>query len=362
MAATIAAAPGVALGFGNFGSAETVTTGGIVYGLAVGDVNRDGKADVVAANDGTITNSISILPGKGNGKFKPEETIDATGAPDDVAIAKLAGDNRPDLAVANYDASAVWLLRGMSGGGFEDDGTLPAGPGAWRIAVADLDRDGDQDIVTGNYDNTAPDEAISVLLGDGDGFQTAVDYDGGQRVMGLATGRMNGDKRPDVVAATDDGLVSVYRANANGTLDDPEQIDLETTLGEGYDAVALADFDRDGNLDVAVSIYQSNQVAIVRGRGDGGLKQPIFKNLTVGPNGIAAGDLNRDGKADVAVNGYAENKMVTLLGKGNGKLKAPREKNASDAPESIAIGKLNGDAGLDVVLGTDTGVDAFLNK
>ena len=356
------AAPGVALGFGSFGGAETVTTGGIVYGVAVGDVDRDGKADVVAANDGSITNSISILPGKGNGTFKPEDTIDAIGAPDDVAIAKLAGDNRPDLVVVNYDASSVWLLRGMSGGGFEDDGTLPAGPGAWRIAVADLDRDGDQDIVTGNYDNTAPDAAISVLLGDGDGFQTAVDYDGGQRVMGLATGRMNGDKSPDVVAATDDGLVSVYRANADGTLDDPEQRNLGTTLGESFDAAALADFDRDGNLDVAVSLYQSDQVAIVRGRGDGRLRQPVFKNLSVSPNGIAAGDLNRDGKADVAVNGYAENKMVTLLGKGNGELRGPREKNVSAAPDSIALGKLNGDAGPDVVVGTDTGVDAFLNK
>lgn len=358
IAATLVA-PAIAVGFGSFGSPETVPTGGTVFGAAVGDVTGDGKADVVATNP----DHISVLPGKGNGKFKAEVPLDSTETPEDVAIAKLDDDNRPDLAVANFGSGSVSLFLGKPGGDFADGGILSAGPGAWRIAIADLNRDGTPDIVTGNYNNVPPDDAISVMLGEGDGaFEPAVTYDGGAQLLGLAVGRVDGDNRPDVVTISSEGLARVYLANADGTLDEPEEADLGTGL-TGYDSVALADFNGDGKLDAAAALYDTDQIAILPGRGDGRLKDPILKNVTgVGPNGIAAGDLNRDGKADVAVAGYSEEKMVTLLGKGNGKLKGPRSKNASDAPESVALGRLNGDSALDVIIGNDSGVDAYINK
>ena len=71
--------------------------------------------------------------------------------------------------------------------------------------MTDLNRDGYGDIVTSNYDNVGPDDAISVHLGKAKGFRPVESYPGGDQGRGLDLARVNGDKRPDVVAVTGDG-------------------------------------------------------------------------------------------------------------------------------------------------------------
>ena len=67
--------------------------------MAIGDVNGDGKPDIVVANAGS--NTVSVLLGNGNGTFQAQQTF-ATGIhPMSVVVGDLTGDGKPDIVVAN---------------------------------------------------------------------------------------------------------------------------------------------------------------------------------------------------------------------------------------------------------------------
>lgn len=352
---------GTAFGFGLFKPGHTFITGGRSYAVAIGDLNRDGKADIVAATEETGNDRVSVFRGRENGTFQPEISLPAGTSPEGVAIGDLNGDRRKDILAANYDDSTVSVLIQKTNGQFRDGGTLGAGPGAWQVAIADLNRDGRPDIVTANYSSSGPD-AVSVLLGKGAAqFRAHQDYASGDGPYGFAIGRMNADKRPDVVTIDSDGNPSVLLAKSNGALGAPKNQTVPG--GDSYDP-ALGDFNRDGNLDVAIANYTDETVMVLRGSGDGRLKPPISTGATaLGPNAMAAGDFNRDGKLDLAVGFYKSPFGFAIYrGKGNGQFKPAQLYPGSDKAEAIAPGRLNGDKGLDVVIGTDGGVDFFLNK
>ena len=67
--------------------------------MAVGDVNGDGKPDLVVANDGS--NTVSVLLGNGNGTFQAQQTFATGTEPNSVAVGDLTGDGKPDIVVAN---------------------------------------------------------------------------------------------------------------------------------------------------------------------------------------------------------------------------------------------------------------------
>jgi len=358
--AIMLAAVASALGFGAFRSPSRIpSTGGTVYGVAVGDVNGDGKLDVVAANDVHV----SLLRGKGDGTFKPEKKLIAGAGPEGVAIGQFNGDSRKDLAVANYTDSTVTILLGKAGGGFTDKGDLTAGPGAWIVRATDLNRDGKQDLVTGNYDSSGPD-AVSVFLGKGSGqFRPRQDFPASDGPYGLVVGRVNGDKIPDIVTADTLDTVSVLLGRPDGTLR-PPKFQATSAAGDSFDTLALGDFNGDGKTDAAVSDYTGARVLLLRGNGDGTMKPALPTSTgTLSPNGIEAADFNRDGKLDVAVASYlSPYGSGVLLGKGNGTFRAPKAYPGSDSGETIAAARLNGDKGTDIVLGDSGGINVYLNK
>ena len=67
--------------------------------LTLGDVNGDGKPDLVVANAGS--NTVSVLLGNGNGTFKPQQTFATGSYPVSVTVGDVNGDGKPDLVVAN---------------------------------------------------------------------------------------------------------------------------------------------------------------------------------------------------------------------------------------------------------------------
>lgn len=365
------AAAAVGLGtFGKFGKVKTIATGGVVYGLAIGDMNGDGKADILASNDDstcpTASGHISLLLGKGNGSFKPAITLPDSNGPEGIAIGNFNGDKYKDFAVANYNcgvSSSVWIFLGKKGGGFKLKQKITVGPGAWLVRAVDLTGDGKTDLVVGNYNSSGP-HAVAVLLGNGNGtFSAPKYYSSSGGVDGLAVGRMTSSKRPDVVTRDGSDNVCVLLTRANGSLKAPK---CKSTSGGGgaYNSVALGDFNHDGKLDVAVADYIGERVLTFLGNGNGTLRNPIATPAgTLGPNGIVAGAFNRNGKLDVAIASYnSPYGTGVFLGKGNGKFKAPASYAGSNHGEDIAAGNLNADKAPDLVVGTDSGVDIFLNR
>src|SRR5205814_405368 len=127
--------------------------------VAIGDVNGDGRPDLVVANDGS--NSVSVLLGNGDGTFQAQTKYTTLGAlPASVAIGDVNGDGRPDLVVAYEGPSGASVLRGNGDGTFQAQATYRTGDPPVSVAIGDVNGDGRPDLVTADYNNGA----VSVLL------------------------------------------------------------------------------------------------------------------------------------------------------------------------------------------------------
>jgi len=132
---------------------------------------------------------------------------------------------------------------------------------------------------------------------------------------------------------------------------------LNFYVGESPASIAVADFNRDGKLDLAVANLASNNVSILLGTGTG-IFEPIL-NFAAGlnPAWIALGDFNGDGKVDLAVvnatgsrNTGFKTTVSVLLGNGNGTFESPRSSVAGTKASFLISADLNGDGKLDLAV------------
>lgn len=188
---------------GDFAPVRTYSSGANSHpeGLALADVNQDGRLDILTANQGS--NSVGVLLGQGNGDFVAASTYHAGSphGPYAVALADVNGDGRPDILTANLYNHTAGVLLGQAGGGFAAVRSYPTGPNTFpmALAVADLNGDGRPDVVTANQTDTA-----GVLLGqENGGFAAAATYATGPAgaPYAVTVADVNGDGRLDIVVA-----------------------------------------------------------------------------------------------------------------------------------------------------------------
>jgi hypothetical protein len=170
------------------------------YPLALGDVNGDGRLDVVTPNVGGA--SISVLLGDGQGGFKPAPgtPIAVTSRPYYVTLGDLDGDRKLDAVVSHDDVSLVTALLGDGRGGFRPAPGSPfdIGRRPWKAGLRDLDGDGKQDVVL------AAGGAAVVMLGDGRGGFRPVPgspFPVGRGAWTAALGDFDGDGKSDIATA-----------------------------------------------------------------------------------------------------------------------------------------------------------------
>ena len=264
-------------GDGTFQTAVTYDSGGIkVFGLVVADLNGDGKADLVAASRFGTTGlgTIGVLYGHGDGTFAAPVTYTTGGIyAQAVALADVNGDGHADLLVANQcpsvgicqqnNDSVVGVLLGNGDGTFQ--AAVPYSTGgqpAYWVATGDFNGDGHLDLVIANQCVTlgnCTSGGVGVLLGNGDGtFGTAVTYpSSGKTANGVAVGDVDGDGKPDLVvvnycadSSCANGSVDLLLGNGDGTFQAPAPYAVGGT--QSFMA-ALGDVDGDGRLDIVVA-------------------------------------------------------------------------------------------------------------
>jgi M6 family metalloprotease-like protein len=300
---------------------EHVIADGLGMPLGVGDLNHDGRVDVIASAAPSGDDTLFILPGKGDGTFAaPLAPGFALGAP--AYVVDVDGDGTRDLVGLRGDT--IRLFRGRRDFTFDPAVDLRAGLLAQHMIPADLNSDGLVDLVA----ITLWGRSIDLFLNAGGSTFTHSTIAIGRAGLGLTARDMNNDGLIDLIASAGDlasptsqywvsGFVLVLLGHGDGTFAEP----LSFPTNNGPRTVVAGDFNGDGLTDVATGnlsytlacevIQLWDSVSMLPGSGDGRLGPPASyalgnsEDLTDAVlyrrkhHRLTTSDLNADGRTDL---------------------------------------------------------------
>lgn len=278
--------------------------------IAIGDFNGDGNQDIATANyyPNQYPNNISIRLGNGSGGFTLPVIPELVAGSDTfkILVGDINGDGKDDLVVMRL-GNEISIRYGSGDGGFSSS-SIPALsiPGSLQdVEIGDFNNDGFQDLAVGNS-VSSPVNYVSIRLGDGSGgfsSPTAPDVPVGKWPNALVIGDFNADGNQDFAAANNGSdSVSVRLGNGSGGFTSPAA--AEISVGHSPDSIQIGDFNRDSIQDLAVSYYASNRISIRLGDGIGGFTSPTVPDVVFGDQffyvkGVGIGDFNGDGIQDL---------------------------------------------------------------
>lgn len=277
--------------------------------ISLSDLNDDGKPDIITAN--SAGNNISILKNTStDGKVSFHTKVDLSSGPDPkrIAVGDLDGDGRPDIVTANMNAgnaSTISVFRNTSTAGnisFAGKNDISSGNGSIGIAIADLDADGKPDIIvtSGNSgffsifkNTTATPGNIS--------FAPKLDITHLGHADGIVTADLNNDGLPDLILSNfSQSTISVYtNQSAHGVITLGAKLDLSVGAHPGF--MATADLDGDEKLDVLVRNYSTGTISVFKNNSvAGSIYLEAISSLPFDVTNLAISDLNGDGRPDLA--------------------------------------------------------------
>jgi hypothetical protein len=324
------------------------TAAATAMGITTGDLNKDGRPDLLVANRSAA--KMSLLLGDGAGGFATAVSPNVGTNPTSVVVSDVNRDGNPDVLVANNVTNNISLLLGDGTGNLPASGTNMASGGSLKaIRTADLDLDGDQDIIV------AGTQVHTHLNNGSGGFGGITNFSAASTPQAMVTADFNGDGRTDVATAnlSSAATLAVLLGNGTGGFTLPAR-----TLGLGSNGAAIAagDVDRDGKTDVAVAVGSAPnyEVRVLKGVGDGtftALATLTLTSASPGLDGLAIGDIDGDGRLDIAATAPSSDNVVVWRGNGAGGFSTPVFWSSSDTTGSVALADLNSDGLLDVVTG-----------
>jgi hypothetical protein len=302
--------------------------------VAIGDVDGDGKPDLVVTNTGTSAapdNTATILFNLGGGVFSASAglTLRKNAAPKGVAIADLNHDGIGDIVVTDSNSNVVSVFKSSHPLPLTFSGDFTTGAAPVSVVIADFDGDGKLDLATANANSTftgaAGGKNVSILLGNGDGtFQTHRDIDlnpsSGSMCAdprAIVAADLNGDHKVDLAVACGGGTVSVLLGNGDGTFATPVSYStVSGAIGAGLQSIAAADFDGKNGIDLALA-DGGNHAVFLLNNGNGTFStsiacQPAGQTTM----GIATADFDADKKPDIAVANALDGTVSILLNAG----------------------------------------------
>ncbi|MEQ1862431.1 MAG: VCBS repeat-containing protein [Chthoniobacteraceae bacterium] len=315
--------------------------------LAVGDLNADGRGDVVTVSPktGQLSIALSTTPGL---LLPAVQKLTGGKKPVSVVIADFDGVNGPDLAVTNATTGNVSIFLNDGAGGFGDATLFPVGKAPGLVRVGDIDGDNDLDLATIVARNK-----LAVLKGNGDGtFAAATTLaTGSVKPRDFALADLDADNDLDLTVLHTGGQLATHLNDGTATFAAP----VLANAGGGATALALADFNGDGRLDAAVTHNSlARFVSILLGTGTGAFL-PMLKvayPLAAKASAVVASDFDGDGRTDLAIANGAGGRVSILRGLGTGGFARALDLTLEDVPPrrltALALGDFDGDGRTDL--------------
>jgi hypothetical protein len=312
----------------SFASSVTFAVGQAPSAVAVGDINGDGRPDLVVVN--SLSNTLSVLlnttpTGAGVPSFATQQTFSVGMNPQAVAVGDFNGDGRSDLAVANFGNNSVLVLMDTTPAG---TGTVSffarpfvVGGSPTALAVADLNGDGRPDLAVAN----SADKSLSVLVNTtpagafSPSFSAQQSFAVGTNPFAVAAGDFNGDGRPDLAVANylDNDVSILLNTTAAGATNLSFAAQHTFATGTTPNALAVTDFDGDGRPDLAAVNNADGTASVLLNTMSAGAATPSFTAQQVfaagpTPDDLAVGDFNADGRPDLVVSDFVGNDVSVL--------------------------------------------------
>lgn len=266
-----------------------------------------------------------------------------------IATGDVDNDGDNDFVTTSGSAAQAFIWRSDGVGGFVLVPPFPfisGGPSAVRLA--DLDLDGNLDLLA---TSTAL-NAVSVCRGKGNGtFFPKVGNPVGAYPIALHTGKLDNDVHLDVIAVNFvGGSVSVLLGDGSGGLQPAVDLPTQTPPAQTgpWDA-ALGDFDADGHMDIAVTNYSTDAVALLRGDGAGAFGAPALTAAADNPTYVSSADLDADGDLDLVVTFDVNPGIRTFVNDGGGNFVQTAFYPLPWKARSLTLGDVDGDGHADAL-------------
>jgi len=368
-------------GNGTFAPAIRYSGGESTIDVAAADMNSDGKLDVLTADD--YSNAVSVRYNPGNGIFPrvSEEYVGAFQFYQDAA--DIDGDGDIDIFTSgphpSHDGGAI--MRNDGTGHFTRTAVSNGFDGVASGVLRDLNGDGKPDLLFNNANTSSQYDFFTALNNDTGNFGPIQRWEVHSAGWGgIDAFDIDNDGDLDVIdcealgaSGIPDGRFFIALNNGNGTFQQPYAYSL---LPRRPDAVVGGDFNHDGNIDLGFANHGAygfdTSVFIVLGNGNGTFQAPIVYTAGRGPLYLVTADFDRDGNLDIATlntgyNGEGAESLTLLFGTGTGSFNRLNTQYAPFSPDLLgatgfAVGDVDGDDDLDLLAtGESNDVSLFLN-
>lgn len=320
-------------------------------GLIAADLDGDGGADLGVVNQ--AGDDAGIYMNRGDGSFELK-SFGVGDAPTALVSADFDKDAILDLAVANLNGSTVAVLLGNGDGTFKKPTPFEVGNGPIAITYADFNKDGNPDWATVNDFS----DDVAIRLGNGDGtfkkiLATREEFreGAGKNLKAIAAADFDQDGIIDLITANQDSHdLSLFLGDGTGRF--RRAINFEA--GDGPVAVLAADLNGDGTIDLASANINGKDISVrlgirvVGGRVD--FEPAVHLPAGDAPVALIAADIDGDGSLDFVTANRAGDDVSILLGRGDGGFEPAIHFDADDGPSAVAAADFNNDGRMDLAI------------